>query len=138
MLVTVNGNLVSVFFQTEHCINNIQCFLVLFILLMFPGKISLLLLFFFLHLWFNKWRVTFCKRMLVPTLTFLCHLRIIWFDLFTTVVYKISLEAFWREMEVQGEMKELYWLLSSKWNRFDSTSHDVFGSLLCNKKPTWI
>lgn len=119
--------------------NNIQCFLVLFILLMFPGKLCLLLLFFFFwHLWFNKWRVTFCKPMLVPTLTFLCHLRIIWFDLFTTVVYKISLEAFWREMEVQGEMKELYWLLSSKWNRFDSTSHDAFGSLLCNKKPTWI
>ena len=39
-----------------------------FILLMFPGKISLSLFFFFLHLSFNKRRVTVCKPMLVPTL----------------------------------------------------------------------
>lgn len=56
----------------------------------------------FSHMWFSKWRIIFfCKPVLVPSLIFLCHLRIIY--LFTTTVYKISLETFRRENRATGK-----------------------------------
>lgn len=47
---------------------------------------------------------------------FLCISKV--FDLFTIIVCKVSLEYFLREIEVQGKMRNISWLLSSKQNRF--------------------